>query len=357
MVLAIALLFLVGCGTVTGDVVKSDVVKIGVPLPLTGNLAFFGEWMMNGFELALEDLNENSDVRFELMYEDTVCEPQQTSSALNKLYFADKVDAFAGVFCGSSVKTAAAFVDQNKVMLASPGNNFGKLSDYMFSTEHKVEDESIKLAQYAYNELGLRKVGIIYFHNDWGLEHKRAFSKQFEELGGSITAVGEFEATTRDFRTIITKMLSLDSDGIYVVYSSPGVVFNQIREQSDDVFLLGQRGSENPRLLEIAPYSSEGLVYSYPIAEGEFKDEFVSRYKSEYGEIPSVVALDAYDALMILGDAMKICDGYADCLVEYLSSMESYSGAGGDLKFENGIWDLYRPIQMRTVRNGEFVLV
>ncbi|MBT7929973.1 ABC transporter substrate-binding protein, partial [Candidatus Peregrinibacteria bacterium] len=64
-----------------------------------------------------------------------------------------------------------------------------------------------------------------------------------------------------------------------------------------------------------------------------------------------------YDVLMLLFEGFEVCDGDADCLVEYLSSMESYSGAGGDLEFENGIWGLYRPIQMKTVRNGEFVLV
>lgn len=72
-------------------------------------------------------------------------------------------------------------------------------------------------AQFAYNELGLRRIATIELKNSWGASYQETFAKAFTELGGQIVARDYMEVTDTDFSSRISGWKSKNPDGLYVI--------------------------------------------------------------------------------------------------------------------------------------------
>ena len=80
-------------------------VKIGVINCVTGTQAPIGEYMSNGYKLAMEDLQKKG-IRVELVTEDDTGKPQVSMSAMEKLVTRDRVAAVVGPYssaCANAV--------------------------------------------------------------------------------------------------------------------------------------------------------------------------------------------------------------------------------------------------------------
>src|SRR5699024_914267 len=85
-----------------------DVIKIGVPQPITGPNAPEGNDMVNGAELAVKHINEAGGVlgkNLELVVEDDACDPQVAVTAANKLV-SSEVDVVIGHYCSGAALPA-----------------------------------------------------------------------------------------------------------------------------------------------------------------------------------------------------------------------------------------------------------
>jgi branched-chain amino acid transport system substrate-binding protein len=366
--LAIAILMiltLAGCsGQITGGSVQEEPIKIGVVAPMTGSLAYFGEWMLNGYQMAADEINAEGGVngrQIELIVEDDVCSPQPAITAFNKLHDFDKVDAFVGAYCGSPIFVAAEFSKANEKIVISPNTNFGKLSDFFFTTDTELRKEAGFLAEYLAKK-NITKVGVLYLNNDWGLAHKEHFTKRFTELGGELTGVESFEFSTTDYRTMIAKVTADKPQAIFVIYSNPALAINQIRELGFDGLLVGQRGVENPTLIQVSGKNADGMIFSASgdVQEGsliksqlEFKEKYEARFKTKI----SHTSANAYDSVQMIAKAMEECGSSdASCMKESILKQD-FDGASGHVKINPELNGVDRNIVMKAVKDGQFVLL
>ena len=96
-----------------------EVIKVGLPLPLTGIHAKFGEAIRNAYLLALEEINAAGGVtkggfkgsRIEFLIEDTTSKPEVARSAVEKLITRDKVPMIVGEYSSSNVFAVAPVAD------------------------------------------------------------------------------------------------------------------------------------------------------------------------------------------------------------------------------------------------------
>jgi len=72
-------------------------------------------------------------------------------------------------------------------------------------------------AQFAYNELGLRRIATIELKNSWGNSYQTTFAKAFTELGGEIVARDYMQVTDTDFSSRISGWKSKKPDGLYII--------------------------------------------------------------------------------------------------------------------------------------------
>jgi branched-chain amino acid transport system substrate-binding protein len=349
------LLFVVGCSNnVVEESVELEPIKVGVVGPFSGPIAFYGERMRDGFEMALEEINSLGGVDgrlIELVYEDDGCRPQNTVNVVHKLVEMDEVVALLGPFCGSSVKAAANLVDEKKVFLITPGDNFGKLTKYYFSTRFLIGREGEELANVAF-ESGVKKVGVIHIDNDWAHAYIGSFGSELERLGGELTVVESYDYSDSDFRTRLAKISESGADAILVLYGRGGLVFNQIRELGLNLTLLSDMAVEEPYEIQGAAGADEGVLYVYSggVDKG-FESEFMSRYNRSSG----IVNRDSYDALMILRDALLKCGNSkfnSDCLGSYVAMLKDYQSASGVLDYDVTTGGFGKVLAPKVIRNS-----
>jgi len=92
--------------------------------------------------------------------------------------------------------------------------------------------EASILAEYALNELKIKKIGILHVNDEVGVGAKEAFKRLFEEKGGQVFIVESYGSRDQDMRTQILKIKNQNVEGIYLFGNGPSwaQALKQIKE-------------------------------------------------------------------------------------------------------------------------------
>jgi len=170
-------------------------------------------------------------------------------------------------------------------------------------------------ADFAYNELGARRVATIELKNAWGNDYQQSFATAFEQLGGKIVDRAYMLVTQTDFTATISSWKPLAPDLIYIIIGDgPGVTIgNQ----------LGQLGfNSQPLLLEGAwdPNSfakaGAGFIHRghysgmapYVFPWNSAGTRVATEIHSRSGLYPTNWVWQAYDSMRIVLDAIELAD-------------------------------------------------
>jgi branched-chain amino acid transport system substrate-binding protein len=350
-----------GCGKK-----EQDVTKIGAVLPLTGELALYGQKCKKGMDVAVELINEKGGIggkRVEVILEDSRSIASDGVSAAQKLVTVDKVQAIIGEVSSSISLAIVPVIDNAKVVLFSPASSSPKLSGaskYFVRNWPSDVAEASQLADLAYDSLGLRKAAVMYANNDYGLGLKDRFQARFAARGGQIVAAEAYTIGNNDFRTVIQKIKARNPDAIFLGgYKEMGIATKQIREAGLKVQILACTNFGDNEILTAAGRAAEGAIFGTPVySPEESKDpaieEFVEAYKKRFNELPSLFEANGYDAVMIIANAIKERGNNGEKIAEYIRGLKNYSGGAGLISF-NSDGDVERPIGFKRVRNNTFV--
>lgn len=357
-IILVLLAFLIACAP-TGNVAQPvQEIKLGVIAPLTGPVARFGEYMREGFELAVEEINSAGGVdgkQIKLIYEDTKCiDLAGTSAALKKLKEVDNVAAILGPYCGSTNKLAGQFSTDNDIFIISPGDNFGYTGEYKVNTRYHINKEARLLAEFAL-EQGWNKLGILYYNNDWGQAYRDGIQSYLEEHGGELIVAEGYTFDNLDARTQLLKIKKANPDAVVITDATSGELFQQAREVDLDKPFLSEWEIEKPETKGVAGEAIEGVFYFLPV---EKETEFHKKFKEKYGKDANVAHVDSYDAAMILAKALQTCPNYdPECMLVYVTNLKDYQGAGGSMTFDKESWSFDKTFVLKTVKDGKYIRV
>lgn len=362
LVLLVSLLMLAGCTQP-----NASTLKIGVVTTQTGVGAYQGQQALRGLELATEQINANGGVngkQVQLIIEDSKAEPATAVTATKKLIQADGVKFIIGDSWTSTTVVMVPLTNENQVILVSPQATLDELSkdDYFFRTMPTTNSMMVPLADYAYNEMGLRAVGILRQQTPFGVEHANDFRAEFERLGGTIVGEESFDLKQSDVRSEIGKIKEKNPDSILNLHATGpmmGVLLKQAKELDLNVKALGTFGTENADLLRDYGDVIEGMVYPYPYNTGldnPGAKAFVQAYQNKFGNAPDNTAANAYDALTVLANAISTVGEDSAKVKSHLLTIQNFDGAGGLLSF-NEFGDVQKNILIKIVQNGKFVLL
>ena len=115
-------------------------ILIGMPGPLTGRLAWFGEQMQEGIGMKVAELNAAGGVlgqQIALLPVDDYCDPEQAVAAARKLVEA-QVDAVIGHLCsGAAIPASRIYEDAGILFFGSSATN-PKLTEQGFRTVFRI---------------------------------------------------------------------------------------------------------------------------------------------------------------------------------------------------------------------------
>jgi len=345
---------------------KSDNVKVGVMMPLTGDVATLGVPAFNGIKLAVEDYNNSrkqNEPAIELIVEDTKAEPKTGVSSINKLITYDEVKVILGPLTSTVTLAVAPIAEKNKTVLISPGASAPKITaagDYIFRNELSDLEGGRAQAKIAYDSLNYRNIFIVYINTDYGKGIEEVFENEFLKIGGKITGSEGFNPGNTDFRGIISKIQASDYDTIFLVGIDEMVNFiQQIHQQGISVQIYTTPIFENKEYLKKLGSLAEGIIYIY---YGTFNPEssdraikgFVVNYYNRFNTDPTYYSALAYDATNIILEGLQLSDYELGLLSEKLYEIKQFPGITGTTTFDtNG--DVTKPVLLKTVRDGQFI--
>jgi branched-chain amino acid transport system substrate-binding protein len=281
---------------------------IGGLLPLTGDLADFGQEINRGALIAVEELNATG-AHIQYISEDDAFDPAKGVSAANKLLQTDKVQAvFTAV--GEEEKPVAPLFNAAKVplLVAWDSNEaLKKAGDYIFSFGFSTEADGALMADYAYNSRKLRNIVIVHTVDPVGEIMGDSFTREFTAKGGVILDRQKIQPTQTDHRTTVAKIKSENPDGLYIIMIPP--------QNSSFLPQLQRAGFKGEVLSADSLIQSEihnsgtaanGVYYTNTFANRP--DILVEKYKQKFGKEPSDTTLVSfgYDSIKILAEAFRI---------------------------------------------------
>ena len=316
IVFLLAILFIAGCSSENNQVNGKSIqdtspIKIGFLAPLSGEAASYGQHSLGGASLAVNEINAQGGIngrKIELKPEDDKCSSAGVE-AIQKLINVDEVTGIVGPVCSASGGPALPIAQNSgipTVIIGASAPHLPKIGDYIFRVYPSDAFQGKFAAEFMFNTLGKRKVGILYVQNDWGQGIKEVFAKRFKELGGKVVVEEGVVQEARDFKTQLTKMKSEAVDAIYLpVYPASGIeAAKQIKELNLNVPIFGGDSFAGDEFIQSG--YTEGVMYS--VAKVNTPEDFKAKVKSIKGfenSDPNLFDSLGYDATKVLLNAMQ----------------------------------------------------
>jgi len=339
-----------------------ETIKIGTVLPLTGEMASYGEGWKNAILLAIEDSGLKNKVQL-IVEDDASCVVNQDVTIAQKLVNIDNVKAIIGPACSSSLLSMLPITEKDKIILISSSATSKSISgagNYIFRTISSDAEKATGVADFAYNK-DYRKAALLYnLSNDAYVQQREEVKNEFIKLGGQIVADESLKTGDTDFKSQLTKIKNSGADLIFVGFfpTKEGVlVFKQAKELGIKTqFISSAPEMGTPDFINVAGNLAEGIIF--PFSETptnkEYSD-FINLYKNKFGKEPAGYSAETYDAAILLLKSINESDGTQDGIKNKLYQLgQNYYGASGIITFkENG--DVEKPIVIKIIKNGQFV--
>lgn len=367
---AVAMSLVAGCGGEKKEDAKaSDVIKVGVFLPLTGDNAAGGELELRGIKLANKLHPEVLGKKIELVVADNKSDKAEAASVAARLIEKDKVSVIVGSY-GSSLSMAAGnIVKDSKVPAVGTSCTNPQVTannDYYFRACFIDPFQGTVMANYAFKQ-GAKKVAIVQeVSNDYAVGLAKFFKEAFIKLTGdenSIVEIANYQTGDKDFSAILTNIKAKNPDAIFAPgnFTESALLVKQARQLGIEAPFMGGDTWETQEFIDVGGKDVEGVALSTafdrekattPEAK-KFLDEYVKEYKDE----PSALTAMAYDAYLIAIDGIKRA-GSTDTV-----KIRDAIAATKDLECVTGMTTLDKngdPIKgavIKTVKDGKFTFL
>lgn len=331
---------LAGCGggadtneATNGDSGESTAAafKIGGTGPLTGDAAIYGNAVKNGAQLAVDEINAEGGVQFELKMEDDENDPEKAVSAYNALK-----DWGVQLSLGSvTSKPAEATATENfadRIFALTPSASSTAVTegkDNVFQMCFADPNQGTASAEYiADNQLGT-KIAVIYKNDDVyssGIYEK--FKAEAETKGLNIVSTTTFTSSSAtDFSVQLGEAKAAGADLLFlpIYYQPASLILQQAKSMGYAPKFFGVDGMDGILTLEGFDTSlAEGVMLLTPFnadAEDEKTQSFVTKYKEQFGDVPNQFAADAYDCVYAYKAAIEASGATPDMSAEELCDL------------------------------------
>jgi branched-chain amino acid transport system substrate-binding protein len=329
----------------------TDVITVGIMGPYTGAAADYGIAVKNGAMLAF---NESNMPNIQVVTKDTMSEPKEAATAMNKLISIDNVQAVIGDLIPAATLAAAPIAEQNKVIMISPASTSTEISnagDYIFRTVRADDSHGIFSAK-TMNNAGYTKLALLYTNDQYGNGLATTITEEFTTLGGEVVANETYQAGSSDMRKQLTKIKNAGPEVVYIISNAPEssvALLSQLTNMGIEADIYGSEGLKDASILELGS-SVEGVTIVSVSPESE---EFKQKYIEAYGKKAPLFAAQAYDAATAIIMAIEQGATNGEEIKNVLYEIE-FDGASGHITFdEKG--DIEEGYVLVQVRNGAFV--
>ncbi|MBV6477349.1 MAG: Leu/Ile/Val-binding protein [Ignavibacteria bacterium] len=343
-------------------------ILIGEYASLTGSEATFGQSSHNGLELAIEEINKNGGIlgrQLKLITEDNQGKPSETQTVVQKLINRDKVIAVIGEVASSRSKAGAPICQSSKIPMITPASTnpeVTSIGDYIFRICFIDPFQATVMSKFALNSMKVKKVAVLIDQkNAYSTGLADNFRKVFTEMGGEIVEEQKYSAGDKDFKAQLTAIKAKNPEAIFIpgYYTDVNLISIQAREIGLTCPLFGSDGWESEKLTEgKAKDALEGCFFSTHVSADDpspIVQNFIKKYQEKYKSKPDAMAFLAYDAGLILSEAIKRAgDTNGEKIKNELGKIKDFQGVTGLITI-NDQRNAVKPAVVLEIKDGKFV--
>jgi branched-chain amino acid transport system substrate-binding protein len=346
--------------------VDKDKIKIGVVLHLTGDQSEPAQAFLEGIKLATDEINKEGGIlnkEVKIIVEDDQLKTEKAHSSAVKLINIDKINVGINASFLESMANGPLFENAKipVITLWDSAKEIEDIGEYVFGIGIWTPSAGESAAEFAYNELNLRKMAVVNILNEWSQSVSNIFTEKFIELGGQIVEEHSVNPDdTNDFKTIILKIKNSQADGIYSPITDGVTIFyKQLGELTfDSPIITSDIITENH--IDVLGSFAEGIYQTQALEpEGEKTERMKNIYKEKYGKDIKQTLFVAwgYDAVFMIKEAIE--KGESDNpedIKNNLYNIKDFEGVSGLINIdENGSSKTLEKVFQ--IKNGKFIFV
>ena len=341
-----------GSGDQSGAEVQTFV--LGSCGPLTGSAAIYGQAVVNGAELAVEEINaSDSTVKFTFLKQDDEADGEKALNAYNTM-MDEGMQVLVGPTTTGASLTVSDQTNADRTFMLTPSASspdVTKDKDNVFQVCFTDPNQGTGAADYIAENMTGAKVAVIYRNDD-------AYSET------TFT-----DATSTDFTVQLTAAKNAGADLVFlpIYYQPASVILSQAKAMSYEPTFFGVDGMDG--ILTMPGFDAslaEGVMLLTPFSvnsEDAATQSFVKTYTQKYGVEPNQFAADAYDGVYIVKAALEKAGCTADmsstdiceALIQVMPTL-SVDGLTGKAMTWNAEGEVSKAPLAAVIENGEYVM-
>ncbi|SMC98825.1 ABC transporter substrate-binding protein [Rhizobium sp. RU36D] len=297
-------------GIAMAGTAMAEPVKIGLITTLSGGGAGLGVDTRDGFMLAIKQAG-NKDI--EVITEDDGQKPELAVQIADKMIQQEKVDILTGIVWSNLLMAVQpAVVAQGKFYIstnAAPAALAGKGCNALYFNA-AYQNDNLHEAMGEYANKGYKKMFIMAPNYPAGKDSLTGFKRYYKgEVASEVyTQVGQ-----TDYAAEIAQIRASGADGVFsFLPGGMGIAFmKQYAQSGVNVPVMGPGFSFSQDVLPAIGDAAIGAKASgqwVKDLDNEANKKFVEAFQAEYKRLPSLYAVQAYDAAQLILSAAAKAD-------------------------------------------------
>jgi len=298
-------------------------LKIGVLQSLSGKTAPLGQEQIRGLELALNERHHQLlGHSIVLQIEDTGCTSEGGANAALKVLADPQTLAIYGTTCSSAAATASKAMSDAGLTMISGNNSAPFLTSIgnkrapnwqagYFRTAPNEEHSGQAAANFAYHQLGIRRVATINDGDIYTRGLTQGFAHMFTKLGGTIVLDAAVEKGEREMGPVLDAVVEVNAELLFFPLFQPegNYLLAEIRRlPALEKTILMSDGAliENSFIAEMGDLA-RGMYFVGPgITDTQESRRLAQAYMDSFAAAPSTqYYLHGYDAAQLLLNAIE----------------------------------------------------
>jgi len=352
-------------------------VKVGAIFAVTGGASNLGSPEAKTAEMFVEKLNQAGGVnghKIQLIVKDSASTPTNAISLAKQLIEEEKVLAIIGPSTSGETMAIKDICQEGQTILmscAAAETIVNPMASFVFKTPQKDSDAARRIFQ-VMKDKGITKVGVITSNDGFGVAGGKQLAALAPEYGITIAISEAYAKEATDLTDVLTKLKGQEVQAVinWSIVPAQSLVAKNMKQIQLDVPLFQSHGFGNIKYVQAGGEAANGTIFpcgrllvadilpaDHP--QKALLAQYKKDYETQYKEDVSTFGGHAYDALLILTEAIKKAgapDGKA--VRDTIENLKGVVGTAGVFNFSaldhNGLG--LDAFEMLTVKDGKFVV-
>ena len=364
---------------------EGDTIVLGAAVSLTGKYSVNGKNTKDGYDLAVERINEMGGVKvgpksykLKVVYYDDESTPARAAQLTERLISQDGVKFMLGAYGSGLTKAMAPVTEKYKVPHVE-GNGaarelFTHGYKYLFavlSTSDYYLRDAVNLAAEVAKEHGrdpkTLKLAMAFENDPFSLDVRDGVLEDAKKYGMKVLIDDTLPPEINDMAATLTKVRAVKPDLLLVSGHEKGaaLVVRQTGEMKIDVPMMAATHCDSARIAETMPKLAEGFLcasqwdrkLAYKDRWFGTADEYATRFEKRFNYPAPYQAAESTASVLVFADAFARAGSLDPEKVRDAIASTDMMTMYGPIKFDSTGKNTAKPMVLYQVQGGDYKVV